>query len=185
MVDRSTFEIPHLDDEESDCIKTSVEKHTSLQREIFSFANLLTDEVINANHIVIATPMYNWGTPSSLKAWIDRIVNTKTLYTTVIAGIPITIIVASGGLYSSGQNAQRDHLRPLLKEVFTSIGANADDIYFVDCDPSGPMDKGAMDPHDTTSAYSKAQALLIPAASRGKIPATCRGDEEDQEVRAT
>ena len=31
----------------------------------------LVGEVLAANHIVIATPIWNFGVPSSLKAWID------------------------------------------------------------------------------------------------------------------
>ncbi|HSS06209.1 MAG TPA: NAD(P)H-dependent oxidoreductase, partial [Rhodanobacteraceae bacterium] len=32
------------------------------------------DEFLSADVVVIGAPMYNFGVPSSLKAWIDRIV---------------------------------------------------------------------------------------------------------------
>lgn len=37
-------------------------------------SDTLVDELVNANLIVVGVPMYNFGMPSTLKAWIDNIV---------------------------------------------------------------------------------------------------------------
>ena len=129
-------------------------------------ANELTDELFGASALVIATPMYNWGPPSSLKAWIDRIINVRTFYqqTGALADLPVTVIVASGGLYSEGENMKHDFLRPLLDECFTRIGVK--NISFVNCEPAGPLDRGVVDPSSPDSAYSKALRQIPQAITR-------------------
>ncbi len=56
----------------------------------------------------------------------------------------MTFIVVSGGPYSTDAGPpsfpERDHLRPLLREDFTAIGAT--DLVFVNGDPTGGMDRG-------------------------------------------
>lgn len=168
--DRSTYEIPHLSFDELEAGRVQVDLQNSEQQEAFHFASELTDELVNASHILVATPMYNWGPPSSLKAWIDRIVNTRTFYTktSTVRSIPITFIITSGGLYSQGPGVARDHLRPLLREVFTQIGADPNELKFVDCDLTGPIDFGRISAGDPESGYSKAKTKLTEAASRLK-----------------
>lgn len=160
---RFTSEIPHLSFEEQRAGRTALAEQTDADRSAFALANELTDELLGASALVIATPMYNWGPPSSLKAWIDRVLNVKTLYQGADGAIdlPVTFIIASGGFYSEGENTQYDHLRPLLKECFTRIGVT--DQVFINCDPAGPLDRGLVAPDAPDSAYMKALAQ-IPAA---------------------
>jgi len=75
--------------------------------------------------------MYNWSMPSSLKAWIDRILNTETFPANPnFSKTPITFIIASGGPYSEEaalvnnmlDNPKKDNLRPYLKTVFNILG---------------------------------------------------------------
>ena len=163
---RYTGEIPQLDFAAQAAGRTPVEKQTTAEQAAFSLASELTDELIGASAVVVATPMYNWGPPSSLKAWIDRIINVRTFYqqTGALADLPVTVIISSGGLYSEGENMKHDFLRPLLDECFTRIGIQ--DITFVNCDPAGPMDRGMISVDDPTSGYSKALKQIPSAALR-------------------
>lgn len=153
---RYTGHIPHLDFAAQKAGRTPLDKQSNEDKAAFTLANELTDELVGASALVIATPMYNWGPPSSLKAWIDRIINTRTFYqqTGALADLPVTVIVASGGLYSEGENMKHDFLRPLLDECFTRIGVQ--DISFINCDPAGPMDRGIVASDSPQSAYQKA-----------------------------
>lgn len=153
---RYTGDIPHLDFAAQKAGRTPLDKQSIEEKAAFAIANELTDELIGASALVIATPMYNWGPPSSLKAWLDRIINTRTFYqqTGALADLPVTVIVASGGLYSEGENMKHDFLRPLLDECFTRIGIQ--DISFINCDPTGPMDRGIVASDSHQSAYQKA-----------------------------
>lgn len=168
IVRRSTGDVPHLDFAAQKAGRTPIEKQTPEDQSAFALANELTEELLGASALAIATPMYNWGPPSSLKAWIDRIINTRTFYqqTGALASLPVTVIVSSGGLYSEGENMKHDFLRPLLDECFTRIGIQ--DIAFVNCDPAGPMDRGVVAFDSPDSAYQKALRQIPNAALRAK-----------------
>ena len=44
---------------------------TDEQISLLAQSDLLIDELSTANVIVISTPMYNYGMPAALKAWVD------------------------------------------------------------------------------------------------------------------
>jgi FMN-dependent NADH-azoreductase len=163
---RFTGDIPHLDFAAQSAGRTPVERQTDEDKAAFALANELTDEVLGAAALVVATPMYNWGPPSSLKAWIDRIINVRTFYqqTGALSDLPVTFIIASGGLYSEGENMKNDFLRPLLDECFTRIGVQ--DIAFINCDPAGPLDRGMIAPDAPESAYMKALQQIPASVAR-------------------
>jgi FMN-dependent NADH-azoreductase len=166
MRNRFTGDIPHLDFAAQSAGRTPLDKQSPADKAAFTLANELTDEVIGAAALVVATPMYNWGPPSSLKAWIDRIINVKSFYqqTGALSDLPVTFIIASGGLYSEGENMKHDFLRPLLDECFTRIGVQ--DIAYINCDPAGSLDRGIVAPDSSGSAYMKALAQIPGAAAR-------------------
>lgn len=166
VIDRDPFLIPHLDLFELQAGRTSPEDFTPELAEAFELADELTDELLKASAVVIATPMFNWGPPSALKAWIDRIINKRTFYrdTPALAGLPVTAIIASGGTYTSEAMKQHDNLRPLLRECFSRIGT--DDLIFVDCELTGAIDRGAVERHDPASGLSLALGEIDAAAAR-------------------
>ena len=97
-------------------------------------AAAVMEEFLAADVIVIGAPMYNFGIPSQLKAWIDRIaVAGKTFRYTAdgpqgLAGGKQVIVAATYG----GQHAVetgRNFVEPYLRQVFGFLGI--DDIEFV------------------------------------------------------
>ena len=95
------------------------------------------DEFLAAEVIVLGAPMYNFGIPSQLKAWIDRIaVAGKTFrYTAAgpegLAGGKRVIVASSrGGFYGQGTaNAAMDFQENYLRAVFGFLGIT--DVEFV------------------------------------------------------
>ncbi len=96
------------------------------------------DEFLAADVVVIGAPMYNFGVPSTLKAWIDRIaVAGKTFRYGAngaegLAGGRKRVIIASsrGGFYSAGTaGAAADFQEAYLRQVFGFLGVT--DIEFV------------------------------------------------------
>lgn len=91
-----------------------------------------------AETVVIGAPMYNFGVPSQLKAWIDRIAvagetfrYTETGAAEGLAGAKRVIVaVARGGLYGedSGQRGF-EHVESYLAAVFAFLGVT--DLTFV------------------------------------------------------
>lgn len=80
-----------------------------------------------ADVIVIGAPMYNFGVPTQLKAWVDRIVVAgKTFRYTesgpqgLAGGKRVVIVASSGSIWP--QNAPGEHVETYLKFVFAFIG---------------------------------------------------------------
>ena len=97
-------------------------------------AAAVMDEFLSADVIVVGAPMYNFGIPSQLKAWIDRVaVAGKTFRYTAdgpqgLAGGKQVIVAATyGGKHpvESGRN----FVEPYLRQVFGFLGVT--DIEFV------------------------------------------------------
>ena len=100
-------------------------------------AAAVMDEFLSADVIVVGAPMYNFGIPSQLKAWIDRVaVAGKTFRYTAdgpqgLAGGKQVIMAATyGGKHpvESGRN----FVEPYLGQVFAFLGI--DDVEFVSAD---------------------------------------------------
>lgn len=53
---------------------TSPAQRTPWMHAVLAESDTLIDELISADLIVIGVPMYNFGMPSTLKAWIDNVV---------------------------------------------------------------------------------------------------------------
>ena len=92
------------------------------------------EDFLAADVIVLGAPMYNFGIPSQLKAWIDRIaVAGKTFRYTAegpqgLAGGKKVIVAATyGGMHpvDGGHN----FVEPYLRQVFAFLGI--DDVEFV------------------------------------------------------
>lgn len=88
----------------------------------------ILEQVLAADVIVIATPMWNFNAPPMLKAWIDTIlVAGKTFkYTAtgpvgLVTGKKAVLCIASGGVYE-GAMAAYDTLTPMLKTQLGFIG---------------------------------------------------------------
>ncbi|MFP3744556.1 NAD(P)H-dependent oxidoreductase [Achromobacter sp. SIMBA_011] len=89
----------------------------------------LIQSLVDADYVVIATPMHNYTVPSALKAWIDHVVRVRSTFSVtregkvgVLADKPVFVAVASGGLFSGGEARQPDFLTPYLKAALATIG---------------------------------------------------------------
>ena len=91
--------------------------------------NPVLKEFQDADLIVIGAPMYNFGIPSQLKAWIDRIaVAGKTFRYTAngpegLSGGKSVIVASSrGGVYAEAPMADLDFQERYLRTVFGFLG---------------------------------------------------------------
>lgn len=91
----------------------------------------ILDEFLAADIVVIGAPMYNFGIPSQLKAWIDRIaVAGKTFRYTesgpegLAGGKRVIIASARGGIYSDGPGKANDFQEAYLRQVFAFFGVH-------------------------------------------------------------
>lgn len=111
-------------------------QEASLQRD-FATINAVLKEFLAADIIVLGTPMYNFGIPSQLKAWIDCLAAPGQTFRYTEAGAEglcggKRIIVASsrGGFYNAqSPMAALDHQENYLSGFLGFIGVT--DITFV------------------------------------------------------
>jgi FMN-dependent NADH-azoreductase len=105
------------------------QKLTPEQAEALALSDKLIDELAAADILVMAVPMHNLGIPSTLKAWIDHIVRAGRTFTYtangpkgLVMGKRAIIVLASGGVYSSGPSKGFDFQEPYLRAVLGLIG---------------------------------------------------------------
>jgi FMN-dependent NADH-azoreductase len=65
--------IPHVDETWVGANFTPAEARSDAQRATLALSDTLIGEIEAADVLVIGTPVYNFGIPASLKAWIDMI----------------------------------------------------------------------------------------------------------------
>ncbi|WP_086386370.1 FMN-dependent NADH-azoreductase [Caballeronia sordidicola] len=121
---------------------TPPEQQTPEMKDVLRLSDELVNEILEADHIAIGTPVYNYNVPAVLKAYIDHIVRKgKTLGFAgegLVHGKACTILMASGGVYTQGSPIQdRDiatnYLRLILKvigieDVTVVAGGNAKSV---------------------------------------------------------
>ncbi|PAA34283.1 FMN-dependent NADH-azoreductase [Pseudomonas fragi] len=106
----------------------SADEHASLKR-----SDELTDELLAADVLVLAAPMYNFAIPSTLKAWLDHVLRagvtfkyTETGPQGLLTGKKAYVLTARGGLYAGSTS---DHQEPYLRQVMAFIGIH--DVSFI------------------------------------------------------
>jgi len=115
------------------------------------------DQFLEADVVVIGAPMYNFGIPSTLKAWIDRVaVAGKTFRYTesgpegLAVGKRMVIASGRGGIYGDGNPA--DFQEAYLRHTFGFLGIT--DIEFVRAEGV------AYSPQHRTDALQAAHAAI-------------------------
>jgi FMN-dependent NADH-azoreductase len=121
--------LPHLDHRTVKAIFTRDRTEAESLQEALRLSDQVTEEVLSSDLLVIASPMWNFGLPSSLKAWIDHIVRPgKTFrYTTDGAeGLAreknAILVLASGGVFTQGPWKSWDTEEPYLRLILGFIG---------------------------------------------------------------
>ncbi len=94
------------------------------EAEAKALAEELAAEVKNADAILLAVPLYNYGIAQHVKTWIDLLLIDPELVRgpSPTAGRPIIFTLARGGGYSPGTPKHGwDHATPYLERVFGDI----------------------------------------------------------------
>ena len=114
--------VPHLDGARFMSFLAKPDERTAEQHAVVAFSDALIDEVRNADMIVIGLPMYNFGVPSTLKAYFDHIARagvtfkyTATGPEGLLTGKKAYILAARGGMYAgTPKDSQTTYVRDFL-----------------------------------------------------------------------
>ena len=120
---------PHLEEATLAAFYTPAENQTAEDKAALSHSDQAIAEIAEADVIVIGAPLWNFGIPSVLKAWIDHIARAGVTFKYSEAGIEglikgkvVYVAMASGGIYSSGPMQPLDFVSTYLKGLLGFLG---------------------------------------------------------------
>jgi FMN-dependent NADH-azoreductase len=135
ITDRDLNQTPlaHLSESEMAAWMTPEAERTDNQVALEKVSSELIKEVTESDILVIGMPMYNFGVPSTFKAWIDRIARagitfkyTETGPVGLLKDKKVIIVAARGGLY---EGTDKDTQSKYLTDVLGFLGLT--DVTFV------------------------------------------------------
>jgi len=113
------------------------EKKTEEQKSLLALSDTFIDEVDQADIIIITSPMYNYGMPAVLKAWVDQVIRINKTITfdlargdfplePIMSGKKLILISSSGefGFEIGGINEKHSHLKPHIETVSKYLGVD-------------------------------------------------------------
>jgi len=92
-------------------------ERTPEQQEAAARSAALVDELLAADTILLAVPLYNWGTPAPVKTWFDYLFSDPRTRDPegLLRGRQAVLVNARGGSYQPGTPREgRDHAEPYL-----------------------------------------------------------------------
>jgi len=166
--DLATNSVPHLTAERFQAFLAKPEARTLAQQKVVNESDALIDELQRADTIVIGLPMYNFGVPSTLKAYFDHIARAGVTfrYTEkgpegLLKGKKAYVFATRGGLYvGTPLDTQTAYVRDFLR--FLGI----DDVEFIYAEGL------AMGDAKRDVALAEAGAAIRAIAERARQPVT-------------
>lgn len=118
--------VPHLDSTLLGGWMTPGDQQSEAEKAALARSNELTQELLAADVLVLAAPMYNFAIPSTLKAWLDHVLRagmtfkyTETGPQGLLTGKRAFVLTARGGVYAG---SPLDHQEPYLRQALAFIG---------------------------------------------------------------
>jgi FMN-dependent NADH-azoreductase len=95
---------------------------TPAQRDARALATALADELIDAEAILLAIPLYNWGVAAHVKSWYDVANTDPRIKAGALAEKPVVLVSVLGSNYAPGTPKEGwDHSTPWLRRVFEEV----------------------------------------------------------------
>lgn len=105
------------------------------QNTLLSLSDELIEEVIQADIILLSTPMYNYGMPAVLKAWFDQVIRVNKTFSfdldrgdfplkSTLSGKTMVLITSCGefGFHLGGIREKMNHLGPHIEVASQYLG---------------------------------------------------------------
>ena len=115
--------VPHLDAERFGAFLAKPGERSVEQQAVVDYSDGLIDELKRADVIVLGLPMYNFGVPSTLKAYIDHIARAGETFkytdkgpVGLLKGKKTYVFATRGGLYAGTPlDTQTAYVRDMLR----------------------------------------------------------------------
>ena len=125
--------VPHLDSTLLGGWMKPDAQRSATEQAALDRSNLLTEELVAADVLVLAAPMYNFAIPSTLKAWLDHVLRAGVTFKYgetgpqgLLVGKRSFVLTARGGIYAG---SALDHQEPYLRQVLGFVGIH--DVTFI------------------------------------------------------
>lgn len=114
--------LPFIDEEWIGANFTDPAERSERQRQVLALSDSLVAELMQADVLVIGAPMYNFGIPAALKAWVDMVARARLTFrygengpVGLLGGKRAYLVMATGGTaVGSGIDFASGYLRHVL-----------------------------------------------------------------------
>jgi len=131
--DLAADNLPHLSQTEMAAWMTEAKDRTAQQADLAATSDNLIAELQESDTIVIGMPMYNFGIPSTFKAWVDRVARAGITFryteqgpVGLLTNKKVIVVAARGGIYAG---TEKDSQTQYLKDFLAFIGIK--DVTFI------------------------------------------------------
>ncbi len=123
---------------------------------VLQLSDELAAELLETDHLVISTPVYNYNVPAALKAWVDHVVRKGLTLGAdgkgLVTGKKATVLLASGGVYTDDSPIKdRDIATHYLKLILNVLGIT--DITFIAAGGAKTVDLGELSMQDFLETF--------------------------------
>lgn len=125
--------VPHLTAERFAAFLAKPEERTAEQQAVAACSDGLIAELKRADVVVLGLPMYNFGVPSTLKAYFDHVARAGVTFrytengpVGLLTGKKVYVLAARGGIYAG---TARDTQSAYVRNFLSFLGM--DDVEFV------------------------------------------------------
>lgn len=125
--------VPHLDAERFAAFLAGEEARDASQQAVVAYSDMLIGELQRADVIVLGLPMYNFGLPSTLKAYFDHVARAGITFrytdkgpVGLLTGKQAYVFAARGGQYAGTPS---DTQTPYVRDFLRFLGI--DEVEFV------------------------------------------------------
>ncbi|MBR8742851.1 FMN-dependent NADH-azoreductase [Nocardiopsis sp. MG754419] len=150
------------------------EERTDRQREALDLAARLSAELADADAVILAVPLYNWGVSQHFKAWADLVITGAGTGVPILEDTPTVLVTVRGGGYGPGTPKEGwDHSTPYLRRLLADAwGA---DLTVIERELTLAAMTPAMEPlrPEAERLHAEARALAERAGKElaGRVPA--------------
>ena len=156
--DLSKTPFPYLETLQYGAFFTPTEHRTADQKEAIKHSDEAIKELKDADIIIIGVPLYNFGIPATLKAWIDHIARAGETFSYsdgtprgLLTNKKVYLAIASGAVYSEGPMKSFDFTENYLRTILGFIGMTDITVFRVE---------GTFVPEFKDTAFPKAFATV-------------------------
>jgi FMN-dependent NADH-azoreductase len=120
--------IPHLDSHSGLARMIPPAEHTPAQAASWALSLELVAEILGADTVMLGLPLYNFGPPSTVKAWVDHLIGRGLSIDPetgagLLGGREMLVLAARGGCYDPGTPREGwDHAEPWLPHGLSLTG---------------------------------------------------------------